>query len=44
VFTDRNLPHAAALSSLLTLAVLLPMVGHLLLRDLAKAHLPRRKP
>jgi spermidine/putrescine transport system permease protein len=43
VFTDRNLPHAAALSSLLTLAVLLPMIGHLLLRDLAKAHLPRRQ-
>jgi spermidine/putrescine transport system permease protein len=26
-FTDRNLPHAAALSALLTLGVLIPMVG-----------------
>ncbi|MCC5840477.1 MAG: ABC transporter permease [Opitutales bacterium] len=29
VFTDRNLPHASALSALLALAVLLPMVAYL---------------
>jgi len=32
VFTDRNLPHAGALSALLTLAVLAPMLAALLLR------------
>jgi len=33
VFSDRNLPHAAALSSLLALAVLAPMVLVILLRN-----------
>jgi len=32
VFSDRNLPHAAALSAALTLAVLAPMLAALLLR------------
>lgn len=31
-FVDRNLPHASALAALLTLAVLLPMVGVVVLR------------
>ncbi len=33
VFSDRNLPHAAALSALLTLLVLAPMLGALVLRS-----------
>jgi spermidine/putrescine transport system permease protein len=44
VFVDRNLPHAAALSALLTVAVLLPMLGRLMLRDLGKARLPEQEP
>ncbi len=35
-FVDRNLPHAAALSALLTLAVLLPLVAVLTMRGLKK--------
>ena len=33
VFVDRNLPHAGALSAVLTLIVLAPMLGALLLRN-----------
>lgn len=44
VFADRNLPHAAALSSLLTLVVLVPMAGFLLLRDLASRALGEPSP
>lgn len=33
VFSDRNLPHAGALSALLTLLVLAPMLGALVLRS-----------
>jgi len=36
VFTDRNLPHAAALSAVLVLAVLAPLVGVLVLQRKSK--------
>ena len=41
VFVDRNLPHASALSALLTLAVLLPMAAVL---RAPGAEAPRRGP
>jgi spermidine/putrescine transport system permease protein len=42
VFSDRNLPHASALSALLTLVVLAPMLAALVLRSRRDEVAPRR--
>jgi len=42
VFSDRNLPHASALSALLTLVVLAPMLAALVLRSRRDEIAPRR--
>ena len=43
VFVDRNLPHAAALAALLTMAVLVPMLAVLLLRRNGDAAAPQAR-